>query len=168
MSEDRPLSSSPERKNPDDEVREILDELASSTYLNPMVEKFLQDPGQRDLFYEVFARQANLIKSRCQDFVDGQVTVYDKVLLELTENGNVFESVAAQEYFCEEFLGISKDGVPIVAERILSQNLVLKAILAQGKDLSSNVRPLGNFLNEFLPLPNSCISRWHIRREILC
>ena len=66
--------------------------------------------------------------------------MYDKVLLGLTDNGNRFDSVAAQEYFCEEFLGISKDGNPIEAEKILEQNLVLKAILAQGKDIPSKAR----------------------------
>lgn len=137
MDEDLLLSLSPlsERKDPDDEVRETVHSLLDSTYLNPIVEKFLEDPRQKDLFLEVFARQANLIKSRCQSFDDGHVTVYDKVLLKLTENGNIFDSVAAQEYFCEEFLGISKDGSPFVAEQILQQNVVLKAILAQGKDV---------------------------------
>lgn len=139
------FSSSPHdhRKNPDDEVRDIVKSLLGSTYLNPIVGKFLEDPVHRDLFLEVFARHANLIKSRCQSFDDGHVTVYDKVLLGLTDNGNRFDSVAAQEYFCEEFLGISKDGNPIEAEKILEQNLVLKAILAQGKDTPSEARVSG-------------------------
>ena len=158
---DEDLLSSPSHRetgSPDDEVRDIVNSLVSSTYLNPTVEKFLQDPLQKDLFFEVFSRQANLIKSRCQSFDDGHVTVYDKVLLSLTENGNRFDSVAAQEYFCEEFLGISRDGDPIEAEKILQQNLVLKAIIAQGKDISSRVCPSGKPSSEFSPLPPSYIS----------
>jgi hypothetical protein len=157
MDKSQATSASPKRnphwKNPDDVVLDIVHDLRSSTYLNPTVEKFLQEPGQKEIFYEVFARQANLIKSRCQDFEDGYVSIYDKVLLELTDNGNVFDSIPAQEYFCEEYLGISKNGVPIVAERILSQNILLKAFIAQGKPSSSsssspsNTHPLGNFLN---------------------
>ncbi len=152
MDEDLLLSSSPhdERRDPDDEVREIVNSLLGSTYLNPTVEKFLQDACSKELFFEVFARQANLIKSRCQSFDDGHVTVYDKVLLGLTENGNRFDSAASQEYFCEEFLGVSRDGDPIEAEKILQQNLALKAILAQGKDVSSTVRPAGKFRNPIL------------------
>lgn len=152
MDEDLLSSLSPHSKkqDPDDEVREVVNSLRGSTYLNPIVERFLQDPRQKDLFLEVFARQANLIKSRCQSFDDGHVTVYDKVLLSLTENGNTFDSTAAQEYFCEEFLGISKDGNPIEAEKILQQNCVLKAILAQGKDTTLKSAPCREF-----PLPFS-------------
>lgn len=142
--EDPAFSSSPGKKNPEDEVREIVDELRSSTYLNPIVVSFLKERRQKDLFYEVFARQANLIKSRCQSFEDCHVTIYDKVLLCLTDNGNRFDNAAAQEYFCEEYLGISKDGNPMVAERILRHHVILKAILAEGKDFSLNVRPLGS------------------------
>ena len=135
MENDLPLSpSSPfQDRYPDDEVHEIVKDLQDSTYLNPIVEIFLQDPAQKDLFLEAFARQANLIKSRIQSFDVGHVTVYDKVLLKLTDNGNRFDSIAAQEYFCEEFLGTSKDGNPIETERILNQSLVLKALVARGK-----------------------------------
>lgn len=122
-------------KDPDDEVQEIVRDLQHSTYLNPIVDKFLQDPTQKDLFHQAFARQANLIKSRIQSFDVGHVTVYDKVLLRLTDNGNRFDSIAAQEYFCEEFLAISKDGNSIEAEKILDQSLVLKALVARGKEL---------------------------------
>ncbi len=141
--EDPPLSSSSEKKDPEDEVREIVDEYRSSTYLNPVVLSFLKERHQKDLFYEVFARQANLIKSRCQSFDYCHVTVYDRVLLCLTDNGNRFDNAAAQEYFCEEFLGINKDANAVVAERILRHHVILKAILAQGKDFYSTVRPLG-------------------------
>lgn len=66
MDEELLFSSSPtqQRKNPDDEVRETVKGLLCSSYLNPSVENFLQDPRQKELFLEMFARQANLIKSR--------------------------------------------------------------------------------------------------------
>lgn len=124
-------------RGPDDEVDEIVQSISESSQLNPIVDKFLQDPSQKDLFLEVFARQANMIKSRMQSFEDCHVTVYDKALLKLTDNGNRFDMEGAQEFFCEEYLGISKDGNPVEAERILNQNIVLKAILAQGMELPS-------------------------------
>lgn len=165
MDEDLLLSVSPrvEKKHPDDEVREIVDSLHSSTYLHPTVQSFLQDAHQKDLFMEMIARQANMIKSRCQSFEDGQVTVFDKVLLHLTENGNRFDSVTAQEYFCEEFLGINKNGTPIHIERILRENTVMKAFIAQGKEISSNVRlPMWQFLHPILTSTSSCISQWQV------
>ncbi len=170
MDPDLALSPYPlsDRRDPDDEVREIFERLRHTTYLNPTVEDFLEDPRQKDLFLEVFARQANLIKSRCQSFDDCHVTVYDKVLLLLTDNGNIFESAAAQEYFCEEFLGINKDGNPIEVNEILQQNVVLKAILAKGKGQVPNMPPCRGFLIGFSPVPPSCISPGQIRREILC
>lgn len=136
MDEDLLVSaSSPHgKKDPDDEVREIVNSLIPSTYLNPAVEKFLQDPGQKQLFLETFARQIDLIKSRNQSFENGHITIYDKVLLRLTDNGNSLGSVAAQEYFCEEYLGLGKNGDPEVAQKILDQNVALKVILARGKD----------------------------------
>jgi hypothetical protein len=124
-----------EQSDPEQEVQEIVGRWVSSTYQNPMVVKFLADPQQKDLFFEVFARQANIIKSRCQAFDDAHVTVYDKVLLCLTDNGNRFDKIPAQEYFCEEFLGINSDGDPVEGEKILNQSLILKAILPRGKDI---------------------------------
>ena len=128
------ISSPHVKKDPDDEVRAIVNSLFGSTYINPDVEKYLQDPRQKELFLQLFARQVDLIKSRSQSFEDSHVTIYDKVLLRLTDNGNSFGSVAAQQYFCEEYLGIGKHANPGVTEKILDQNLVLKAILARGKD----------------------------------
>jgi hypothetical protein len=163
--EDLPLSPSPRfrARGPEEEVDNIVDSLERSAYLNPIVEKFLQDATQKDLFFEVFARQANMIKSRMQSFEDCHITIYDKALLKLTDNGNRFDSVPAQEFFCEEYLGISKDGNPVEAEKILNQNVILKAIIAQGEDLPSGAHLPKDHLIDFSFLTS--VSQLHIPKE---
>ena len=123
----------PGRAGPEDEVHELLQKVSASAYLNPAVREFLKDPVQKTLFLELFARQVNLIKARCQAFEECHVTVFDKVLLKLTENGNNLDWDAAQEFFCEEYLGISRNCGRKQATQIMDQNIVLKAILARGK-----------------------------------
>lgn len=72
--------------------------------LDPCIEAFLTT--NRSHFFLTFARRLDLIKSRSQAFEDCHVTVFDKVLLELTQNGDNLENPPAIHYFCEEFLAI--------------------------------------------------------------
>ena len=169
MYEDSPVSPSRRYRvrGPDDEVDEIVKGISESSHLNPIVAKFLQESSQKDLFLEVFARQANMIKSRMQSFEDCHVTVYDKALLRLTDNGNRFDMEGAQEFFCEEYLGISKDGDPVEAEKILNQNVVLKAIVAEGTESPSGANLPRGSSDLILTLPPSCVSPRKIWRQVL-
>ena len=58
-------------------------------------------------FFEVFSRQIQLIKSRLPDLDGDRVTVFDRVLLLLTNDGVELNTAPAIMYFFEEFLGIS-------------------------------------------------------------
>ena len=120
--------------DPLEDVERTLQTVSYHSKLNTVVEDFIQDDDHKELFFDLLARQCNLIKSRCQAFEDGHITVYDKVLLRLTDNGNRFDAIAAQAYYCAEYLGIDPDGDSELARKILDQNVVFKAILARGKN----------------------------------
>ena len=130
------FTSSPshfQRNDPADEVPILVAKARLSKSLNPAVATFLKDPERKRVFLDVFMRHVSLLKCRSQAFEHGHVTVYDKVLLTLTRNGNHFESIAAIEYFCEEHLGIDKFGDATSMEHTLEQSVLLRSLLVQGK-----------------------------------
>ena len=119
--------------DPASDVELVTAHVLKTATVNPIVETFLADEVHLTLFKQMFARHCNLIKSRSQSFDECHVTVYDKVLLRLTDNGKNFNTVAARHYFCTEFLAIDINKSLSETSTILSQNLTLKAVLAQGK-----------------------------------
>ncbi|EFR02402.1 hypothetical protein MGYG_09082 [Nannizzia gypsea CBS 118893] len=86
-------------------------------------------PGYWELFNHVFEYHIGLIKTRSQDFEDGQITVYDKALLILTDNGNSLSHFGAMELFKDEILGIRNDNDMGKLDALFSKNIALRAIL---------------------------------------
>lgn len=119
---------------PDDEVP-ILVARAQVDSLDPALVNFFS--VNRLPFLQVFERQVQLIRNRSQAFEDGQVTVYDKVLLALTNNGTDLDHPSAIQYYCEEFLGLNIHGDPQHAYKALDQTLQVQSILKQGEILST-------------------------------
>lgn len=89
-------------------------------------------PGYRELFNHVFEYHIGLIKTRSQGFEDGQITVYDKALLILTNNGNSLSHFGAIELFKDEILGIRNDDDMGKLDALFSKNIALRAILGHG------------------------------------
>jgi len=118
---------------PADEVLLLVAKAQLTRRLPAPITAFLDQPAQKTLFSQIFIRQIELLKSRSQAFEDCHVTVYDKTLLTLTQNGNDLENPAAIVYFCEEYLGIHKCGGPVASRRVLQQSVTLPALLSQGK-----------------------------------
>src|SRR2546423_1216705 len=119
-------------RNPADEVLQLIAK-AQTAALSPCISTCLRNPEHKRLFMEVFSRHIDLLKSRSQAFEDGHITVYDKVLLSLTRNGNDLESPHAIQYFCEDFLGIDTSGKPQAAQRALRGSISIHCTLEQGK-----------------------------------
>lgn len=65
----------------------------------------LRKPDQASLLINALGRQISLIKSRSLAFDDGQVTVYDRALLELSQDGRDLADNGALELFVTEYLG---------------------------------------------------------------
>ena len=124
---------------PVEEVPLLVAKATAVTQLSPAMIALSRKPEIMRLFLEVFSRQVQLLKSRSQAFEDAHVTVFDKALLTLTQNGNELESPAAIEYFCEEFLGIDTSGDAEAARKVLEDSVVLQAVLAQGKSSGAHI-----------------------------
>jgi len=126
------FSSSPTRysSGPAEEVDTVLAQAQKVTQLDPQVNAILS--LNRGAFFETFSRRVELVKSRSQAFQDCHVTVFDKVLLILTENGKDLDNTAAISYFCEEHLGIPFSAAPAQKKAIVSNALISPPIVTQG------------------------------------
>ncbi|KAI1615085.1 hypothetical protein EDD37DRAFT_609036 [Exophiala viscosa] len=133
-----PGLSSPVRRGPDDEVPILVERASQATALNPAVNDFVV--GHKAGFLRLFNRQINLIRSRSQAFEDGHITVFDKTLLKLTQNGTDLENPAAIQYYCEEFLGIHVGASTAEASRVLSQAIQVPELLIFGSCLQMSSR----------------------------
>lgn len=127
-------SSSPTKysSGPSDEVEELLAHARTVDCLDPRVGTFIA--ANRTDFFTTFSRQVNLIRSRSQAFQDCHVTVFDKVLLELTQNGANLDNAPAIHYFCEEFLAIPTNTSGIQKTSILSSALAASVLKCPGKN----------------------------------
>jgi len=126
------FSSSPTRysSGPAEEVDTILAQVQQVDQLDPSINAILS--VNRVAFFDTFSRRVQLIKSRSQAFQDSHVTVFDKVLLVLTQNGKELDTAAAISYFCEEHLGIPKDAPSAQKKAIVPNALIAPATLTQG------------------------------------
>lgn len=124
-------------QGPSDEVTELALEAQNVQTLNPAVAAMLRDPEKKRDFLHHMHRQIQLITSRSQAFEDAHVTVYDKTLLTLTQNGNKLDHPPAIEYYCDEFLGVSNIADQVIATRMLEQSICVPKHLAQGKQLKA-------------------------------
>lgn len=104
-------------------------------------------PGYRELFNHVFEYHIGLIKTRSQSFEDCQITVYDKALLILTDNGSSLSHFGAIELFKDEILGIRKDDDMGRLDALFSKNIALRAILGHGMFNISRSTPIESTAN---------------------
>lgn len=102
------LSSTPTRysSGPLEEVQLLLKQARSVGRIDPAIRSIISI--KNGPFFDTFARHINLINSRSQTFQDCHITVFDKVLLELTDCGRDLDNPAAIQYFCDEFLAVPK------------------------------------------------------------
>ncbi|KAK5952093.1 hypothetical protein OHC33_006980 [Knufia fluminis] len=118
------FSSSPTRYNsgPAEEVEAVLAQVQKIDNLDPSVNAVIC--ANRSAFFETFSRRIELIKSRSQAFQDHRITIYDKVLLTLTQNGKVLDNTAAISFYCEEHLGIPNSAASAQKEVALTNALI--------------------------------------------
>ncbi|EXJ76728.1 uncharacterized protein A1O5_01236 [Cladophialophora psammophila CBS 110553] len=91
-------------RSPDDEVPILVQRAQGVEALSPAFDNFLV--SYNHAFFDLVERQIELIKSRSQAFEDGHVSVFDKVLLILTQNGNNLNNPAAISFYCKEYLNV--------------------------------------------------------------
>lgn len=127
------VSSSPTHADsgPAEEVDNILRQAQQIDHLDPIFDAIVSN--NPDAFFDGFSRKVELIKSRTQAFEVCHVTVFDKVLLALTQNGNDLNTAPAISYFCDEFLGIPSGMSLSRKDEIVAHALHIPGALTQGE-----------------------------------
>lgn len=118
-----------------DEVTEIALKAQNVQTLHPAVAAMLEEPEKKADFLHRMFRHVQSIQSRSQALEDATVTVYDKTLLTLTQNGNKLDHPPAIEYYCDRFLGVSNIADQVRSTRMLEQSVSLPKHLTQGEHL---------------------------------
>ncbi len=118
------------QRDPQDEVQELVDKTRNMAGFSPALNSFMA--LHKAAFLEMFNRQLQLIRSRSQAFEDAHITVFDKVLLELTQNGTDLDNPAAIQYYCEEYLGINTGASCEETSRVLHQTMDVPKLLTRG------------------------------------
>lgn len=127
------FSSSPSEQttlDPGNEVNRLIEDALDIDQLSSSLQQTIKD--NQAAFFNTFQRQINLIKSRSQVFSNHQVTVFDKTLLILTEDGAVLNKPAAIAFFCEEFLGISPNSSSNHQTTTVEDAATASAVIFQG------------------------------------
>jgi hypothetical protein len=121
------------QRDPQDEVQELVDATRTRNMagLSPALNSFMA--LHKPAFLEMFNRQLQLIRSRSQAFEDAHITVFDKVLLNLTQNGTDMDNPAAIQYYCEEYLGINTGASCEETSRVLHQTMDVPQLLMRGE-----------------------------------
>lgn len=114
------------------EVASLVRDYESLTSASPALSIIFRDPPKEDLFLEVFTHHLKHLKTRSHQLKDGRMTIYDKALLELTNNGTQTRSLGAFELYLDEVLGISQHGDIREVETILDKEIALHALLLKG------------------------------------
>lgn len=98
-----------QHSSPLDQVDFMITEYESIKEPSPVL-RYIQGRSRLySSFCDLIRHQISLIKSRPKAIKDGHVTIYDKCLVELCRNGEDKESLAGQEFYLREFMGIDTD-----------------------------------------------------------
>jgi hypothetical protein len=146
--------------DPAEQVAILVERAEQTQTLGVALQNFLDEPEHQAVFLDLFSRQVELVKSREQDWHRGQVTVFDKALIILTEHPNCLMSPTAIRFYCEEYLNLDLGGPSSELARTLRQGVEVLDGLKQGKTMrhhhsSLSSRPLFGLHLPDLPLPRS-------------
>lgn len=122
---------------PEEQVIELVEKYREVNSLSPILHGPLKKPDQISLFFQVLERHLSLIKSRSQAFEDGHVTVYDKALLSLTQNGSDLHNMGALELYLDEVVGIGRGDSVEQMGKVLERHIQVNVFLSQGRLIHS-------------------------------
>ncbi|KAL9620393.1 MAG: hypothetical protein Q9160_005093 [Pyrenula sp. 1 TL-2023] len=109
---------------------------------------FNVNPELKKIFFEVFDRTLRMVKSRSDD--ERLVTVYDKVLLSATSDGQNLGDPGALTLYLEAYHGIDKDDPFEDVAQALEKELAIKALLMKVAT-PSPVTPLTSLSQDVAP-----------------
>ncbi|KAK5303860.1 hypothetical protein LTR99_004315 [Exophiala xenobiotica] len=151
------------QRDPQDEVQELIDTTRTRNMagLSPALSSFMA--LHKPAFLEMFNRQLQLIRSRSQAFEDAHITIFDKVLLNLTQNGTDLDNPAAIQYYCEEYLGINTGASCEETSRVLHQTIDVPQLLMREMTGANNPRETAR--RSLVPEPETSSSDFvHLHR----
>jgi len=96
---------------------------------SPTLLDLLHKPDQYALLVNALYRQISLIKRRSQALEDGQITIYDKALLELSMEECIPIQTGVVELYLAEFLGLNATGKEDIKDEF-GKHLALQNVLS--------------------------------------
>ncbi|ODH21109.1 hypothetical protein ACO22_05704 [Paracoccidioides brasiliensis] len=111
-----------------EELKALVKNYKGIDSVKPVLKEFLKKSDFFCLLYDVFEHHLSLAKTRSQALGDGQITVYDKALLELTNNGTETYNLGAFELFLDEVMGM-KSVETVDLEALVIKNVAVKSLL---------------------------------------
>lgn len=137
-----PIHDTRSSQEKDPKTDAIVRRYHKSSLTNPVLHEILKNPEESSLLLDAVRRQVSLIKCRSQDFEDGQVTIYDRALLILTNNGENMTDLGARELYLTEFLGIVPIGPVAPSKDIVARHVALQSKLTKGMMLGAYIPSL--------------------------
>ncbi|EEH06807.1 conserved hypothetical protein [Histoplasma capsulatum G186AR] len=112
----------------DQESFAVAEKYGDASSVKPMLSEFVKNSDLFRLLYEVLEHHVSLVKTRSQALEDGQITIYDKALLKLSEKGAGTCYMGAIQLFLEEIMGIK--GVETAdLEALVVKHVAVKSLL---------------------------------------
>ena len=118
--------------NLDDEVAALVNEAQIDNMVPALVNFYSVN---RLPLIQVLNRHIQVILNRSQAFESGQVTIFDKALLTLTQHGTNLDRPSAIQFFCVHYLSLPIEGDPGYGFEIINQAVRLQSVLRTGKDI---------------------------------
>jgi hypothetical protein len=115
------------RDDLDNRVFEIVAKYEALREPSRILQGILRKSEVYGAFCEVVSHHLAIIRSRSQAFEDGKVTIFDKALVQLCQNGADVNNLGAHELYIEEFMGIDPKRPDTV-----DRNIALKGLLVKG------------------------------------
>jgi hypothetical protein len=102
-----------------DKVEQIVDIALQPPPLSRCMQEFLDSYPH---FSHVISRYIRILSQRSPDFSEGEMTIFDKALIAVTQEGMDVESSASILFYCEKWLGYDPaSGVPNEAMHDVAQ-----------------------------------------------
>ncbi|KKZ65471.1 hypothetical protein EMCG_08703 [[Emmonsia] crescens] len=112
----------------DEESTALAEKYVGVNSVKPILSEFVKNPDLFRSLYEVFEHHMSLVKSRSQALGDGQITVYDKALLELADRGSKTYNMGAIQLFLDEVMGM-KGAEAADLEALVVKHVAVKSLL---------------------------------------
>ncbi|EQL36114.1 hypothetical protein BDFG_02366 [Blastomyces dermatitidis ATCC 26199] len=132
--------------NLDDESSALAEKYLDANSVKPMLSEFVKNSDLFRLLYEVFEHHISLVKSRSQALGDGQITVYDKALLELIDKGAETCYMGAIQLFLDQVMGMegaeAADLEALVVKHVAVRSLLLNVTRTNGQEATDPIPAL--------------------------